>query len=384
MLFTTGTYGILLEKNCISLALSRLCIPRGPVQLQLLKDSHDCLFSGHPGRDRTFSNLSQHFFWLRMSTDVKNFVRSCEFCQRNKSGRIKAGLLQPLPVPESPWSVISMDLIMGLPKTGCGYDAIYTFVDKLTKYVHLIPTVSTVTAEGVAQLYVNHVFSMHGLSQSIISDRDPRFNAAFFQELMSLLGSHLKMSTANHPEADGQTERMNRIVEDTLRTFVNHRHWDQLLPLCQFAINNAVQSSTGESPFFLNHWYNPLVPSAIVDTRTSFGLSAAEKEPQQWLRTRTEAIAQAKDALEAARARQTLYSDRGRKNVSFRIGEKVLVHRDFVVTPEGRNRPCNKLRPRWYGPFEILERIGANAYRLQLPHTLRCHPVFNVSGLKKY
>ena len=146
---------------------ARLCIPRGTVQLQLLKDSHDCLFSCHPGRDRTFSNLSQHFFWPRMSTDVKNFVRSSEFCQRNKSGRIKAGLLQPLPVPESPWSVISMDLIMGLPKTGCGYDAIYTFVDKLTKYVHLIPTVSTVTAEGVAQLYVNHVFSMHGLSQRL-------------------------------------------------------------------------------------------------------------------------------------------------------------------------------------------------------------------------
>ena len=102
-----------------------LCIPRGPVQLQLLKDSHDCLFSGHPGL--TFSNLSQHFFWPRMSTDVKNFVRSCEFCQRNKSERIKAGLLQPLPVPESPWSVISMDLIMGLPKTGCGYDAILHF-----------------------------------------------------------------------------------------------------------------------------------------------------------------------------------------------------------------------------------------------------------------
>ena len=257
----------------------------------------------------------------------------------------------------------------------------------LTKYVHLIPTVSTVTAEGVAKLYINHVFSMHGLSQSIFSDRDPRFNAAFFRELVSLLGSHLKMSTANHPETDGQTERMNRIVEDTLHTFVNLRqdNWDQLLPLCLFAINNAVQSSTGESPFFLNnHGYNLLVPSAIVDTRTSFGLSAAEKEPQQLLKTRTEAIAPAKDVLEAARARQALYSDRGRENVSFRIGEKVLVHRDFVVTPEGRNRPCNKLCQRWYGPFEILERIGANAYRLQLPHTLRCHPVFNVSGLKKY
>ena len=94
-----------------------------------LWDSHDCLFLGHPGRDRTFLNLSKDFFWPRMSTDVKNFVRSCELCQRNKSGRTETGLLQPLPVPESPRSIISMDLIIGLPKTGAsggGYDAMYT------------------------------------------------------------------------------------------------------------------------------------------------------------------------------------------------------------------------------------------------------------------
>ena len=202
---------------------ARLCIPKGPIRLKLLQESHDCFYSGHMGRDRTFWKLSQNFYWPRMGKDVKDFVLSCESCQRNKSGKTKTGLLQPLPLPERPWVDISMDLIVGLPLTEKGHDAIFTFVDRLTKYTHLIPTKSTITAEGAARVYIDHVFSVHGLSKTIVSDRDPRFTAAFFKELFSILGSQLKMSTANHPQTDGMTERMNRVVEDTLRTYVNHK-----------------------------------------------------------------------------------------------------------------------------------------------------------------
>ena len=113
-----------------------------------------------------------------------------------------------------------MDFIMGLPKTERQHDAIFTFVDRLTKYIHVIPTKSTIDAEGAARLYVNNVFAYHGLSKSIVSDRDPRFTSAFFKEVFSLLGVKLNMSTANHPKADGLTEHVNRIVEDTLRSFV--------------------------------------------------------------------------------------------------------------------------------------------------------------------
>ena len=141
---------------------------------------------------------------------------------------------------------------MGLPQTPDKNDAVLTFVDRLTKYVHLVPTKSTIDAEGTAQLYVKHVFAAHGLSKTIVSDRDPRFTATFFKELFSHLGIRLQMSTSNHPQTDGQTERVNRVVEDCLRSFVNHwqSNWDELLPLCQFAINNSYQSSTCESPFF--------------------------------------------------------------------------------------------------------------------------------------
>ena len=158
--------------------------------------------------------------------------------------------MQPLPVPKKHWEDISMDFVMGLPRTGRHNDAIFVLVDRLSKYVHLVPTTSTVSAEGAACLYIDDVFCHHGLSRTNVSDRDPRFTAAFFKELFALLGTKLQMRSANHPQTYGQTERMNRVVEETLRAFVNHQqtNWDEVLPVCHFAINNSCQASTGVSP----------------------------------------------------------------------------------------------------------------------------------------
>ena len=160
---------------------ARLCIPQGPVRLQLLKENHDCLTVGHLGRDRTYLKLSRYFYWPGMSNSVKDFVKSCDCCQRVKSGQTKAGLLQSLPVPEQPWADISMDFIMALPLTCKGHSAILTFVDHLTKYVHLVPTAVHVDSSETARLYVDHVFAAHGLSKTIVCDRDPRFTSTFFQ-----------------------------------------------------------------------------------------------------------------------------------------------------------------------------------------------------------
>ena len=174
----------------------------------------------------------------------------------------------------------------------------------MTKYVHVIPTTSTIDAEGAARLYVNNVFTLHGLSKSIVSDRDPRFSSAFFKEAFATLGVKLRMSTANHPQTDGQTECMNRVVEDTLRAFVNHRqtNWDELLPLCQFAINNSFQTSTGESPFFLNSGQHPITHSTLVDCRTRADSVNIDNTPYNWPQHREAALRLAKDALTAAQA----------------------------------------------------------------------------------
>ena len=275
-----------------------------------------------------------------------------------------------------------MDFIVGLPRTDRNHDAIFTSVDRLSKYVHLVPTTTSIDAQGAARLYVDYVFTSHSLSKTIVLDRDPQFTSTFF--MFSVLGVKLQFSTANHPQTDGMTERINRVVEDCLRTFVNHKqsNWDELLPLCQFAINNSDQTSTGKSPFFLNTGQHPLTPSSLVDACTSHDL--AGEQSGQWLIAREEALKIARDAMVAALARQAFYADRGRKSLELQVGDQVMVHREFLVTPEARNRPCDKLRSRWYGPFRITEKITANAFRLDLPHQLKCHPVFNITALKKF
>ena len=341
------------------------------------------LLRGIPAaRDRTYLKLSRYFYWPGMSKSVKKFVQSCDRCQRVKGGQLKAGLLQPLPVPEQPWHDISMDFIMGLPLTCRGHSAILTFVDRLTKYVRLIPTTVTADSQETARLCINNIFAHHGLSKTIVCDRDPRFTSVFFKEVFSALGVDLKMSTANHPKTDGMTERVNRVVEDTLRAFVNHRqdNWDELLPVCEFAINNSDQASTGETPFYLNHGLHPITPSSLLNpSPDSTGLT-----PGSWLANRMEALHEAKDAIVAAQARQALYADRTQTEDSFTVGDEVLVFRDYLLTPEARDRPADKLRLKWYGPFRITQKVAPNAFRLELPWTIKAHPVFNVTALKKY
>ena len=202
--------------------------------------------------------------WERLSRAVgvnSNMSRGKYLAREGPGSRL------PLSVPDQPWHNISMDFIIGLPLTLRKNDAVFIFVDRLTKCIHLIPTTSTINAEGTAELYVKHVFSAHGLSKSIVCDRAPRFTASFFKVVFDRLGVKLQMSTANHPQTDSLTERVNRVVKDCLRLFVNHRqsNWDEVLSLCQFAINNSYQSSTSESPFCLNSGYHPLTPSSFVD-----------------------------------------------------------------------------------------------------------------------
>ena len=162
-----------------------------------------------------------------------------------KSGRQNQGLSQPLTVPKQPWQHISMDLIVGLPRTQRGFDSLYTFVDRLTMCVHLVPTTATVDAAGAAQMYINNVFKLHGLSQTITCDCDPGFTAEFFKNVFYRLGTEIKFSTANHPQTDGQSERANRVVGDILRAYVNYRQcdWDEHLPLYEFAMNDIIDHS---------------------------------------------------------------------------------------------------------------------------------------------
>ena len=358
---------------------NRLVIPKS-LRLSLLQDNHDSPTAGHPSRAITYDLLARHYHWPGMEKDVRKYIKSCEACQRFKdSTQRPGGLLQPLPIPERPWASISMDFITHLPKTKKGFDAITVFVDRLTKMVHLCPGKTTDNAPEVATQFLNTIFVHHGLPAQIVSDRDTRFTGSFWKQLMTLLKVQVSMSTAFHPQTDGQTERMNRTVEQVLRIYVDYRqkNWDELLPLVEFAINNHSSSSTGSSPFFLNSGLHPLLP--VHHGQHSDNPTALTSHQQLDAN-----LTLAKDLLRKAQDTQKHHANLRRRDLEFSPDDMVLLDSEHVTVDNQRNRPSKKLAAKYIGPYRVLERIGAVAYKLELPDSMRIHPVFHVSRLKTY
>ena len=195
-------------------------IPNDPeIKRTILEEIHSVPYSGHLGYQKTLKQIQKTFYWTDLVLDVRDFVLGCPVCQQEKSvTKLPAGLLEPLALPEQKWADVSMDFIMGLPRSSNGNDGILTVVDRATKMVHLVPVKQTITASETAQVYWTNIGRLHGLPRSIVSDRDPRFVSKFWQGLWSLLGTKLRMSSAYHPQTDGQTEAMNRVVEMILRS----------------------------------------------------------------------------------------------------------------------------------------------------------------------
>ncbi|CAI7889202.1 unnamed protein product [Closterium sp. NIES-53] len=205
-----------------------------PLRQILLEEFHDVPYAGHFGSNKTLAGIAKYYYWPRMAADVQQFVTSCDTCQRMKSSKQKkTGLFQPLPVPEQPWQVVSLDFITGLPSTSRGHDSILVVIDKFSKMGHFIPTNATPTAEATARLFFDRIITIHGIPATLISDRDPKFTSKFWKELMGLLGTKLAMSSPYHPQTDGQTERLNQVVEQLLRKACKDdvSHWDTQLLL---------------------------------------------------------------------------------------------------------------------------------------------------------
>lgn len=230
-------------------------VPTAELQRRYLKELHDTPFSGLKGVTKTLAAVQRHYWWPGMRAAVTNYVTTCASCQRSKvQGKKPIGLLQPLEVPAEPWAEVTMDFITGLPCTTTGFDAVMVFCDRLTKMVHFAACTKTTDALKAARLFVDRVVAAHGLPVSIISDRDTRFKSEFWSALMGYVGITHKMSTAFHPQTDGQTERVNRVLEEYLRHYVNPSQddWDQWLSMAEFAYNNSVHEAVRETPFFLN------------------------------------------------------------------------------------------------------------------------------------
>ena len=346
------------------------------LRLRILRTKHDHPTAGHPGQAKTLELVQREYYWPRMRDFVFDYVKSCDDCNRSKPKRHKPfGLLQPLPIPDRPWSSISMDTIDQLPLSH-GFDSILVVVDRLTKMAHFIPTTTTVTAEGIASLFFEHVFTKHGTPVDIVSDRGSKFTSQFFTSLGELLGIKLNFSTPYHPQTDGQTERVNQSLEQYLRFYVNYNqdNWAKLLPLAEFAYNNSPHSSTKLSPFFANMGFHPnlsvvnsSVPSPLVTQQ-----GAQLQDIQEYL----------KNELAIAQEQYKLHADKNRLPApNFKVGDLVWLSTKNIHT----TRPSKKLDSRRIGPFPIISKVSPLAFRLELPANLSSiHPVHHVSSLEPY
>ncbi|KAL1218313.1 hypothetical protein V5N11_022857 [Cardamine amara subsp. amara] len=353
---------------------AQLCIPESSLRQQLIRELHG---EGHIGRDRTLKLVSSSYFWPTLRRDVERFIVRCGICQAAKGKANNSGLYLPLPIPTQPWTDVSMDFVLGLPRTQKGNDSIFVVVDRFSKMVHFIPCKKTTDAVQVAGLFFREVYKLHGLPLSIVSDRDSRFLSHFWRSLWRLLRTKLDMSSAYHPQTDGQTEVTNRALGDLLRCLVGDhiKSWDLVLCQAEFAHNRAVNRSTGFSPFQVVCGYLPRCPAdlALSPDRTRFHGRACD-----FVEDFAALHEQVHSNLETATRKYKSAVDIHRRDVQFEVGDLV-----WAVLTKDRFKPCtyNKLKSRKIGPLEIVEKINNNAYRLKLPPHMNTADVFNVKHL---
>jgi hypothetical protein len=360
----------------------RLVIPNNDeLKIKLLRIAHDSPAGGHSGRGKTLEILQREYYWPRMFETIRRYVACCHTCRRSKASREKYhGLLKPLPVPERRWKDISVDFVTELPESeGC--TNIMVVVDRLTKYRHLIPC-REITAAAVGRLFYRHVWVDHGLPETIISDRGTQFVSAFYDELCKQLRIEPRLSSAHHPETDGQTERANAVMEQVLRAYTNYQQddWVNWLPSAQFEANNTVSESTKVSPFLANTGQHPRMgfePPTRIVRRPYQALQALEAN--RMIEKMADIQQLVREEMTWAQALQEEYANRKRSPApAYQVGDMVWLDARNIRT----KRPSKKLDSKALGKYRISKVISPYAYRLELPESMNIHPVQHVSLLR--
>ena len=238
------------ETHCIK---GRRWLPyHGNLRNLIMHESHRSKYSIHPGSDKMYQDLKKHYWWPDMKASIARYVGKCLTCSRVKAECQKPSSLLVQPeIPIWKWERITMDFITKLPRTSNGHDTIWVIVDRLTKSAHFIPMREMDDMETLARLYLKEIVSRHRVPISIISDRDSRFTSRFWQSMQKALGTQIDMSTAYHPQTDGQSERTIQTLEDMLRACVIDfgKGWEKHLPLVEFSYNNSYHASIKAAPY---------------------------------------------------------------------------------------------------------------------------------------
>jgi translation initiation factor IF-1 len=285
----------------------------------------------------------------------------------------------PLPVPRAPWEDISMDFVLGLPRTKRGRDSVFMVIDRLSKMPHFIPSHKTDNSSHVADLFFNEVVRLHGVPNTIVSNRDAKFLSHFWRTLWYKLGTKLLFSTS-HPQTDGQMEVVNRTLSTMLRAVLkdNLRLWEECLPHIEFVYNRSIHSTTRLSPFMVVHGFNPRAPIGLLPLPPSeiVNLDATQRSEHILKLHETTKL-----QFEKMNEKYRIAASKGRKEVKLEPGDLVWVHLRKDRFPDLRKF---KLMPRAAGPFQVLEKINDNVYKLELPPEFGVSPTFNISDLKPY
>ncbi|MCH79693.1 Ty3/gypsy retrotransposon protein [Trifolium medium] len=366
--------GLLLWKD-------KLVIPNNPDMIQkILTEFHTSHIGGHAGISRTLARIQAQFYWKHMREDIKNYVQKCIICQQAKSLTSKpAGLLQPLPIPTQVWEDIAMDFITGLPNSS-GFTVIMVVIDRLTKYSHFIPQKSDYTSKSVAEAFMSNIAKLHGIPKSIVSDRDKVFTSAFWQHLFKLQGTTLAMSTTYHPQTDGQSEILNKCLEMYLRcfTFQQPRTWNKILAMAEYWYNTSFHTSAGMTPFKALYGRDP--PTMVRYVAQPDDITTVKEQ----LLHRDAILEQLRSNLLRAQQVMKAHADKKRTDVEFKVGDKVLVKLQPYRQHSAALRKNQKLSMRYFGPFNIIAKVGTVAYKLELPPTAKIHSVFHVAQLKHF
>lgn len=377
---STSVWGLFTRRVGLLFKGSQVCVPQSSFRAAIILESHTGGLSGHFGRDKTVALVRERYYWPRLAADVSNLLKRCRVCHIAKTTHTNQGLYTPLPVPQGPWEDVSLDFVLGLPRTQRQKDSIMVVVDRFSKMAHFIPCAKTFDASQVARLYFAEIVRLHGIPKTITSDRDVKFVGHFWRSLWKRLGSTLQFSSSHHPQTDGQTEVTNRSLGNLLRSLVGEKpkQWDLVLPQAEFAYNRSSHKSTGKSPFFIVYGRNPFTP---LDLAAPIDVNAISTDGD----VRAVQIQELHQQVRAQIAKHNLqYQERANKHrtqVVFEPGDLVWVHLRRARFPQGR---FGKLHPRADGPFRVLQRIGDNAYKIDLPGHYKVSATFNVADLSPY